>query len=81
MQFVLIDGDVVWSNAENLGQFTTRGATEEIHLPQSILRGGVTLSEVEILVILRFDVRDAALVAANRDAVLDTLDLNGILLS
>ena len=80
MQLVLVQWQVAWCNAKNFSQFTTRSATEQIHLPQTILRGRVTLTEVKILVVLCFDVRDATLVAANRDAVLDALYLNGGLL-
>jgi hypothetical protein len=80
MQLVLIEGDVVWSSAENFRELAACGATEEIHLPQAILCGRVALTEVEIFVILRFDVRYAALVAPNGDARLDALDLNRVLL-
>ncbi len=80
MQLVLVEGGVVWSGAKYLRQLAARSATEKIHLPETILCGGVTLSEVKVLVVLCFDVRNATLIAADRDAILDALYLNSVLL-
>jgi hypothetical protein len=60
-----------WSSAQHLGQFAASRATEEIHLPQSIGSGGVALSEIEILVVLRFDVGNTAFVTPDRDSIRD----------
>jgi hypothetical protein len=45
-------------------------------LPQAILSGGIALTEIKILVVLRLDVRDATLVTPYRDAIFNTFDLN-----
>jgi hypothetical protein len=76
MQFVLIYYDVVWSGAEDFGQLAAHSPAEEIHLPETIGGGGVTLGEVEIVIVLRFDVGNASLIAVNRDIVLDTFNLD-----
>jgi hypothetical protein len=76
MQFVLIEGEVAGSGGENFRQFAAHGATKQIHLPQTIGCGRVTLSEVEILVVFGFDVRNAAFIAVDGDLVLDAFDLD-----
>ena len=80
MELVLLQDEVVWSSAKDFGEFAARGSSKQIHLPQSIGGGGVALAKVEIFVVLRFNVRDATIVAANRDAVFNALHLNGVLL-
>src|SRR5215217_3391978 len=81
MQLVLVQSGVVWTRAEHLGQFTARGPAEKIHLPEAVGGGGVALSEVEILIVLRFNVRNAAFVAMDRYASFDSLYLDRVLLS
>src|SRR5215212_7318007 len=81
MHLVLVQSGVVWTRAKHLGQLTARGPTEEIHLPEAVGSGGVALSEVEVLIVLRFNVRNAAFVAMDRYASFDSLYLDRVLLS
>jgi len=48
---------------------------EKIHLPEAIARSDVSLCEIEVLIIFRFDVRNAAFVSANSDFVAQTNNL------
>src|SRR6185369_7774305 len=80
MEFVLIQRDIIWSRAQDFSQLTAGRATEKIHLPQSIGGRRVALSEVEILVVLRFNVGNPTLVATDGDAILQAFDLDRVLL-
>src|SRR5262245_17919165 len=58
--------------SNDLGQFAARGPALNVHLPEAIAGGDVTLREVEIVVVGCFDVGNAALVAPDRDVILET---------
>lgn len=53
--------------AENLSEFSLRQPAAQIHLPQAVLRGHITLREEEVVDRLRADVRNATRIAQNLD--------------
>ena len=59
-----------------LGQLTAGITAKQVHLPQTITRGDIALREIEIVIVVRLDVGNAALVAADRNPVLQTCDLD-----
>src|SRR5216683_2414320 len=73
---VLLESYIVWSGAQHLRQLAACCATKEIHLPEAIARRDVSLREIEVLIIFRFDVRNATFVSANRDFVAQPTNLN-----
>src|SRR5829696_10336992 len=81
MQFVLVQSKVVRPRAQDLGQLSARGPAEEIHLPEAVGGRRVALSEVDVLIVLRFNVRNAAFIAMDRYASFDSLYLDRVLLS
>src|SRR5581483_6219166 len=53
------------SFAENLGEFTGSRPPDDVHLPQTVLRGYVALREEEVVKIRGFDGRNTVPVADN----------------
>src|SRR6267154_3917508 len=60
--------------AENLSQLAAHIAAQQIHLPETIGRGDISLRKIQVVVVRRFDIRDAAFVAADRDAIVQSGD-------
>lgn len=79
MKFVLFEGEIAWTSGENFCELAARSATKQIHLPQTILRRCIALTEVQILVVFGFNVRNAAFIATDRYLIFKTLDCDRIL--
>ncbi len=69
MLLVLFQDRVVWPSAQHFGEFPAFGAAQQIHLPKAIAGGHIALGEIQIFVILRFDVGNAAFVASDGYAI------------
>ena len=55
--------------AEDFGKLAPHCPSQQIHLPETVTRSDVALREVKVLVIGCFDIRYAAFIATNRDAI------------
>ena len=75
MLLVLIERRVVRAGAENFRQFASRRSAHEIHLPQTIAGRDVALREIQVQVVSGFDVGNAALIAPDGDAAVQTREL------
>ena len=72
MLLVLLERHVVRASTQDLCQLTSRRPAQEIHLPQTIAGRHITLREIQVIVVGRFDVGDAAFVAPDGDAAVQT---------
>ena len=70
MLFVLVERE----RPEHFGEFAARRAAQQVHLPQTVLRGRVTLREIEVCFVCGLYVRDAALVAPDGDRRMQALE-------
>src|SRR5690349_18465524 len=70
MTFVFGEG----AGAENLRQLAAHVASQQVHLEQAIARRDIALREIEILIVLRFYIRNSALVPSHDNLVVQAND-------
>jgi len=63
--------------AEHLGQLSRGVAAESIHLPETVLSGDEPLCEGQVVEVSGTDVRDTAVIALNRNTVVQAREGEG----